>query len=79
MFNLFRKAVNVRLLIISFCVYIFVNLFENLIHYNIGKHSNAELKFELPTEGDWFKIVMVMFTFALIQGTLTCLIDDRCS
>jgi hypothetical protein len=76
---MFSKASNYRLLIISFCVYIFVNMFENLIHYNIGKHSNAELKFEIPTEGDWAKIIAVMFTFALIQGTLTCLIDDRCS
>jgi riboflavin transporter FmnP len=79
MFSLFRKAVNVRLLVISFSVYLFVNLFENLIHYNIGKHSNSELKFEIPTEGDWTKIVVVMLTFALIQGVLTCLIDDRCS
>lgn len=76
---MFSKASNYRLLIISFCVYLFVNMFENLIHYNIGKHSNAELKFEIPTTGDWSKIVMVMFTFALIQGTLTCIIDDRCS
>jgi len=76
---MFSKASNYRLLIISFCVYIFVNMFENLIHYNIGKHSNAELKFEIPTEGDWVKIIAVMFTFAFIQGTLTCLIDDRCS
>jgi hypothetical protein len=76
---MFQKASPFRLLIISFCVYLFVNLFENLIHYNIGKHSNAELKFEIPTEGDWFKIVAVMLTFALIQGTLTCIIDDRCS
>ena len=76
---MFYKSSSFRLLIISFCVYLFVNMLENLIHYNIGKHSNAELKFELPTEVDWTKIVAVMFTFALIQGTLTCLIDDRCS
>ena len=76
---MFYKSSSFRLLIISFCVYLFVNLFENLIHYNIGKHSNSELKFEMPTEGDWFKIIVVMLTFALIQGTLTCLIDDRCS
>ena len=76
---MFCKSSNFRLLIISFCVYLFVNMFENLIHYNIGKHSNSELKFEIPTEGDWFKIIVVMLTFALIQGTLTCVIDDRCS
>ena len=76
---MFYKSSNFRLLIISFCVYLFVNMFENLIHYNIGKHSNSELKFEIPTEGDWFKIIVVMLTFALIQGVLTCVIDDRCS
>ena len=76
---MFSKPSNYRLLIISFCVYLFVNMFENLIHYNIGKHSNAELKFEIPTNDDWIKIVAVMFTFALIQGVLTCLIDERCS
>jgi hypothetical protein len=76
---MFRQASHFRLLIISFCVYLFVNLFENLIHYNIGKHSNSELKFEIPAEGDWFKIIVVMLIFALIQGVLTCLIDDRCS
>lgn len=79
MFNLFSKAANYRLLVISFCVYIFVNLSENLIHYNIGKHSNAELKFETPTDVDWTKIIAVTLTFALIQGTLTCLIDGRCN
>ena len=79
MFNLFSKATNVRLLIVSFCVYLFVNVFENLIHYNIGKHSGAELKFEIPTEGDWTKIITATLIFAVIQGSLTCLIDGRCS
>lgn len=32
------------LIIVSFFVYLFVNLFENLIHYNIGKFSNKETK-----------------------------------
>jgi hypothetical protein len=76
---MFYKSSSFRLLIVSFCVYLFVNLLENLIHYNIGKYSNSELKFEMPTEGDWFKIIVVMLTFALIQGVLTCIIDDRCS
>jgi hypothetical protein len=79
MFNLFSKSANVRLLIVSFCVYLFVNLFENLIHYNIGKHSGTELKFEIPTEGDWTKIITATLIFAVIQGSLTCLIDGRCS
>jgi hypothetical protein len=62
---------SLRLILISFCVYIFVNLAENLIHYNIGKFSNKETKFDLPSKKDWIKIVMVMIIFALLQGLLT--------
>ena len=60
-----------RLVLISFLVYIFVNLFENLVHYNIGKFSNRETHFELPTKIDWLKIIVVMIVFALLQGFLT--------
>jgi len=60
-----------HIIVISFFVYIFVNLMENLIHYNIGKFSNKETKFDLPSKKDWFKIVLVMCIFALLQGLLT--------
>ena len=60
-----------HIIVISFFVYIFVNLFENVIHYNIGKFSNKETKFELPSKTDFIKIVVVMFIFALLQGLLT--------
>jgi hypothetical protein len=60
-----------RLIVVSFFVYLFVNLFENLIHYNIGKFSNKETKFDLPSKTDWIKIVVVMCIFALLQGLLT--------
>jgi hypothetical protein len=60
-----------HIIIISFFVYIFVNLVENLIHYNIGKFSNKETKLDIPSKKDWFKIVIVMCIFALIQGLLT--------
>ena len=53
-------------------------MFENLFHYNIGRHSDSELKFELPTEKDWIKIVMVMITFACLQGALTCYFEKGC-
>ena len=62
---------SLRLILISFFVYIFVNLAENLIHYNIGKFSNKETKFDLPSKQDWMKIVMVTLIFALLQGLLT--------
>ena len=61
-----------HIIAISFLVYIFVNLFENMIHYNIGRFSNnKETKFELPNKTDFIKIVFVMCIFALLQGLLT--------
>jgi len=60
-----------HIIAISFFVYIFVNLFENIIHYNIGRFSNKETKLELPSKKDLIKIVVVMCIFALLQGLLT--------
>jgi hypothetical protein len=62
---------SIHLIVISFLAYLVVNLFENLIHYNIGRFSNRETKLELPTRKDWFKIAVVMCVFALLQGLLT--------
>jgi hypothetical protein len=62
---------SLHIIIISFFVYIFVNLAENIIHYNIGKFSNKETKIDLPSKKDWIKIVLVMCVFALLQGLLT--------
>ena len=60
-----------HIIVISFFVYLVVNLAENLIHYNIGKFSNKETRLDVPSKKDWFKIVVVMCVFALIQGLLT--------
>ena len=62
---------SIHLIMISFTVYLFVNLFENIIHYNIGKFSNRETHLDIPTKKDWFKIIVVMCVFALLQGLLT--------
>jgi hypothetical protein len=60
-----------HIIVISFFIYLFVNMFENLIHYNIGKFSNKETKLSLPSTTDWVKMVLVMSMFALLQGLLT--------
>lgn len=60
-----------RIIAISFFVYLFLNLFENLIHYNIGRFSDEETKLKLPSKKDWIKIVIVMCMFALLQGLFT--------
>jgi len=65
------SGASIHIIAISFVVFIFVNFFENLIHYNIGRYSNEETKLELPTKKDFLKMVIVMFAFALIQGLLT--------
>ena len=65
------SGASLHIIVISFVVYLFVNFFENLIHYNIGRFSNKETKIELPTKKDLIKIVLVMCVFALLQGLLT--------
>ena len=42
-----------------------MNLFENIIHYNIGRFSINKKKLELPSKKDFIKIVVVMCLFAL--------------
>ena len=61
----------IHIIAISFFVYLFLNLVENLIHYNIGKFSNKETKLDIPSKKDWFKIIVVMCLFALLQGLFT--------
>jgi len=68
---MFILSGKIHIIAISFCVYLVVNLFENLIHYNIGKFSNKETKLDIPSKKDWNKIVVVMCIFALLQGLLT--------
>jgi len=65
------SGASLHIIAISFFVYIVVNLFENMIHYNIGRFSGKETKFELPTKTDFIKIAVVMCIFALLQGILT--------
>jgi len=65
------SSASFHIIAISFVVYLFINFFENLIHYNIGKFSNKATHFELPTKNDLIKIVIVMLAFALLQGILT--------
>jgi|688.fasta_scaffold01965_36 hypothetical protein len=64
-----------HIIAISFFVYIFVNLFENMIHYNIGRFSiytsNQKPQFKIPNKADLIKIFIVMCLFAFLQGILT--------
>ena len=68
-FNI-RKA-SIHLFIVSFIVYIFVNIVENILQYNIGKFNNQdEYYFDIPSKKDWIRIIIIMVIFALLQGFL---------
>ena len=61
-------------MMVSFVVYLFVNLFENLIHYNIGRSSengDKTQEIKIPSKEDLLKIIIVMMIFAALQGVLT--------
>ena len=59
----------IQLFTISFIVFLFLNVIENLIHYNIGIHSDDNnIKIILPTKRDWIRIIITMLVFAFLQG-----------
>lgn len=68
-----------NLVLISFLVFIFLNLIENLIHYNIGILRNKKLDnpLVLPTTVDWFRIITIMLIFACLQGIFVYLFYSK--
>ena len=83
MYYLFRKlrqyyrGRECHIFIVSFLVYVVINMIENYIHYNIGKNqeSGYQIEFSSPSSLDWTKIALVMLVFALLQGILTITIE----
>lgn len=71
LYKLYHQKNTFHLFIISFIVFALLNIIENVIHYNIGKTSNAEFEISNPTIVDWKKILVTMIIFALLQGFLT--------
>jgi hypothetical protein len=71
LYKLYHQKNTFHLFIISFIVFAVLNVIENVIHYNIGKTSNAEFEISNPTLIDWKKIIVTMIIFALLQGFLT--------
>jgi len=57
----------------SFLVFVVLNIFENLIHYSIGRTMDMPgVKIKMPTKRDWWRIIMIMMIFAILQALLTC-------
>jgi hypothetical protein len=60
-----------KIILISAAIYLVINLFENIFYYSIGRHSNRDIKLEIPTTYDFIRIIFVTIFFALLQGWLT--------
>jgi hypothetical protein len=62
----------IHIIIISFTIFILLNIIENVIHYNIGRHRDVTfIKISPPSVQDWIKIIITMIIFGILQGILT--------
>ena len=63
---------SIHIVIISFIIFIILNIIENYIHYNIGRNRDVEgIKLSAPSFKDWVKIIITMLIFGFLQGSLT--------
>jgi hypothetical protein len=77
LFYLLRSKKNIHLITASFIAFLFLNIIENFIHYNIGiNRNNTEPVLTNPSATDWIRIVIIMVIFAFLQGFLTFLLDS---
>lgn len=61
-----------KIFMISFIVFVIVNIVENVIHYSIGRtYNQRNIQIQAPTNTDWIRIIGVMLVFATIQASLT--------
>lgn len=73
---MFFTPIHYHLGIISASIisFIFLNTLENVFHYSIGKNNSqnpSAIHLMMPTTRDWILIILVMITFAILQGLLT--------
>jgi len=56
-------------------VFLILNMFENIIHFSIGRNinekNNVNIKIELPEYYDIIKIIFIMMVFAFLQAIFT--------
>ena len=64
-----------HLIIISMGVFLILNMFENLIHFSIGRNirekDNSNIGIEFPEYYDIIKIMFIMLLFAILQAIFT--------
>jgi hypothetical protein len=83
-FKKYFKKGTIHIFVFSFLVFIVLNVIENVIHYNIGKFHEGNMKgkssgktsvagfhFTNPSNVDWVRIVVIMLIFAVLQGVFT--------
>jgi hypothetical protein len=77
LFYLLSRKKNIHLIAASFIAFLFLNVIENFIHYNIGiNRNNTEPVLTNPSATDWIRIIIIMVIFAFLQGFLTFLLDS---
>ena len=73
-FALHYKSLPHSVFVVSFLVFLVLNLAENVYHYSIGRLSDKkEVAWVMPTRLDWIRIVVVMVIFGFLQAFFTCL------
>jgi len=64
-----------HLIIISMGVFLALNMFENIIHFSIGRNikekDNPNIEIEIPEYYDIIKIMFIMVVFAFLQAIFT--------
>jgi hypothetical protein len=57
------------------CVFLILNIFENIIHFSIGRNikerENSNIVIEIPEFYDIIKIIFIMIIFAFLQAIFT--------
>ena len=64
-----------HLIIIPMGVFLCLNIFENIIHFSIGRNieekNNSNISIKIPEYYDIIKILFIMLIFALLQAIFT--------
>ncbi len=64
-----------KIVIASTIAFIFLNLFENIIHFSIGRNvenkNEPNLQLTIPGGYDFIKIIVIMTIFSILQGLFT--------
>jgi hypothetical protein len=72
-------AGNVHIIVTSMIVFFFLNFFENLIHFSVGRNvenkDKSSLALKMPNKYDFIKILIIMIVFSILQGVLTYILD----